>query len=134
MNKAILIGRLTKDPEVRATNSGKSVATFSLATTRRFKDASGEKRSDFHNVVVWGSLADIVGKYLFKGHMASVTGEIQNRSYEAKDGSKRYITEVIADEIEFLTPNGAKVKASGEEASTDIPEGFTEINDDNLPF
>ena len=131
MNKVFLVGRLTKDVEIRSTNSGKSVATFSLATDRRMKNAAGEKVSDFHNIVVWGSLAELCEKYLNKGDQASVVGEIQNRSYDAKDGSKRYITEVVADEVQFLSPKGAKVKAEADESST---KGFTEINDSELPF
>ncbi len=131
MNKVFLVGRLTKEVELRSTKNEKSVATFSLATDRRMKNAAGEKVSDFHNIVVWGSLADLCAKYLNKGDQASVVGEIQNRSYEANDGSKRYITEVIADEVQFLSPKGAKVKAEAEENPT---EGFTEIEDNELPF
>lgn len=130
MNKVTLIGRLTKDPEVRATNSGNNVATFSLATNRKYKNAEGERLSDFHNIVAWNKLAELIEKYCSKGEMIAITGEIQTRSYEAKDGSKRYITEIIADSVEFLTPKGAKIKASGD----GIPEGFTEINDEELPF
>lgn len=131
MNKAILIGRLTKDPEIRMTNSGNTVATFGLATNRNYKNADGERLSDFHNIVVWNKLADLIGKYCFKGDMVSITGEIQTRSYEARDGSKRYITEIIAYEVEFLTP-----KKSHQTRTSDggVPEGFTEIDDEDLPF
>lgn len=127
MNKVSLIGRLTKDVDIRSTKSGKSVATFTIATDRRMKNAAGEKVADFHNIVVWGNLADLCGKYLAKGDKAAVIGELQNRSYEAKDGSKRTVTEIIADEVEFLSPKGARVKAES-------TEGFTEIDDEELPF
>lgn len=108
MNKAIMIGRITADPEVRVTTTGKKVAVVTLATDRRMKNKDGEKVADFHTVVMWNKLADLAEKYLFKGDKLCVEGEIQNRTYEAKDGSKRYITEIIADEIEFLTPKGQR--------------------------
>ena len=131
MNKAIMIGRITADPEVRVTTTGKKVAVVTLATDRRMKNKDGEKVADFHTVVMWNKLADLAEKYLFKGDKLCVEGEIQNRTYEAKDGSKRYITEIIAGEIEFLTPKGAKVKA-GEEPNL---EGFTPVaEDEKLPF
>ena len=131
MNKAIMIGRITADPEVRVTTTGKKVAVVTLATDRRMKNKDGEKVADFHTVVMWNKLADLAEKYLFKGDKLCVEGEIQNRTYEAKDGSKRYITEIIADEIEFLTPKGAKVRAS-EEPNL---EGFTPVaEDEKLPF
>ena len=106
MNKAILIGNLTRDPEVRTTGSGTTVCTFTIAVNRRFQNQAGERVSDFFNIVAWRQLGELCGKYLSKGRKVSVIGEIQNRSYDAKDGSKRYITEIIADEIEFLTPKG----------------------------
>ena len=106
MNKAILIGNLTRDPEVRTTGSGTTVCTFTIAVNRRFQNQAGERVSDFFNIVAWRQLGELCGKYLSKGRKVSVIGEIQNRSYDAKDGSKRYITEIIADEIEVLTPKG----------------------------
>ena len=131
MNKAIMIGRITQDPEVRVTTTGKKVAVVTLATDRRMKNKDGDKVADFHTVVIWNKLAELAEKYLFKGDRLSVVGEVQNRSYEAKDGSKRYITEIVADEIEFLTPKGAKVKASEEPNM----EGFTPVaENETLPF
>lgn len=109
---------------------------------RRFQNQAGERVSDFFNIVAWRQLGELCGKYLSKGRKVSVIGEIQNRSYDAKDGSKRYITEIIADEIEFLTPKGQEggsgsggYERSGfERQNTPAPEGFSEIEDDELPF
>lgn len=102
LNKVILIGRLTKDPEIRVTTSGISVGTFSLAVSRNFANASGEKETDFFNCVCYRKLAEIVGRYVKKGHLISVEGRVQNRSYDGQDGIKRYITEVICENVVFL--------------------------------
>lgn len=142
MNKAILIGRLAQDPEVRTTGSGTTVCTFRIAVNRRFPNQSGERVADFFTIVAWRQLGETCGKYLAKGRMVSVIGEIQNRSYDAKDGSKRYITEIVADEVEFLTPkgqdsgsgNGGYERAYERQTAPQAPEGFTEIDDDQLPF
>ena len=103
MNKVFLIGNLTKDPEMRSTQSGVAVCNFSIAVNRRFKNANGEQETDFLNVIAWRQLADLCGKYLAKGRKVSVTGSIQTRTYEAKDGSKRTAWDIVADEVEFLT-------------------------------
>jgi single-strand DNA-binding protein len=102
MNKVTLIGRLTKDPELKFTpGSGNAVANFTLAVDRRFtKD--GQKEADFIPVVVWGKQAESTATYVSKGKLIGVAGRIQVRSYDAKDGTKRYVTEVIADEVQFL--------------------------------
>ena len=126
MNKVILIGNLTKDPELRTTGSGTVVATFDIAVSRARKDASGNKVTDFFPIVVWRQLAELCGKYLAKGKKVAVTGELQTRSYETKDGAKRYVTEIVADHIEFLTPKDF--------ANEPAENGFTEINDSDLPF
>ena len=102
MNKVILIGNLVKDPEMQTTASGVSVCKFSVAVNRPYKK-DGETETDFINIVAWRGVADNVGKYLKKGNKCAVTGAMQNRSYDAQDGTKRYITEVIADSVEFLT-------------------------------
>ena len=113
MNKVILIGNLTKDPEMRQTTNGTNVCTLSLAVNRRFKDkTTGETVADFFNVIVWRQLAEICGRYLAKGRKVCVVGELQNRSYDAKDGTKRYVTEIVAEDVEFLTPRGER-DASG---------------------
>lgn len=89
MNKVFLIGNLTKDPEMRSTQSGVAVCNFTIAVNRRFKNANGEQETDFLNVIAWRQLAELCGKYLAKGRKVAVTGSIQTRTYEAKDGSKR---------------------------------------------
>ena len=127
MNKVFLIGNLSKDPELRTTNSGTSVCTFSIAVNRR-KDKDGNSTADFFSIVAWRKLAELCGKYLAKGRKVSVVGELQNRSYEANDGTKRHVTEIVANEIEFLTPKGE----SKEQAN--FAEGFTEIDGSDLPF
>ena len=127
MNKVFLIGNLSKDPELRTTNSGKSVCTFSIAVNRR-KDKDGNSTADFFSIVAWRQLAELCGKYLAKGRKVSVVGELQNRIYEANDGTNRHVTEIVANEIEFLTPKGE----SKEQAN--FAEGFTEIDGSDLPF
>ena len=123
MNKAILIGRLTRDPEVRTTPSGKTVTSFTLAVDRRFarRDANdGQPTADFIPIVTWNKLAEICGNYLSKGRRVSVEGRIQVRSYDAQDGSKRYVTEIIADDVEFLDSKGSAAGDSSFQQS-----GFT---------
>ena len=130
MNKVMLIGNLTKDPDVRTTAGGASVTTISIAVNRRFKDKSGERVTDYFRVVAWNKLADICGKYLVKGNKVSVSGELQTKDYQAKDGTKRYVTEILADEVEFLTP-----KSDRNQSVDDI--GFTDITGDEgegFPF
>lgn len=102
MNKIILLGRLTKDPEVRYTQSGKVVTQFTLAVDRPFAAADGKKEADFIPVVIWGKSAELAGNSLSKGQRALVEGRVQIRSYDANDGSKRWVTEVIADRFEFV--------------------------------
>ena len=102
MNKVVLIGRLTKDPELRFTpGNGAAVATFTLAVDRRFSK-DGQREADFIPIVVWGKQAESTANYMTKGNLVAVSGRIQTRSYEAKDGTRRYVTEVIADEVKFL--------------------------------
>ena len=101
MNKVILIGRLVKDPEMRYTQSGEGVCSFTLAVDRRFSK-EGQQTADFIPIVAWNKLAEIVGDNLTKGRRISVEGRMQVRNYDAQDGTKRYVTEVIADEVEFL--------------------------------
>ncbi len=101
MNKAIIMGRLTKDPEVRTTSNQIPVATFTLAVDRRVKSSNGERQADFIPVVAWRSTAEFVGKYFKKGSKMIVIGSIQTRTYDDKDGKKVYVTEIVADEVEF---------------------------------
>lgn len=130
MNKVILIGNLTKDPELTTTNSGISVCRFTLAVSRRFVGASGERETDFLNIVAWRSQAENCSKYLKKGSKCAVTGSIQTRSYDAQDGSKRYVTEITADEVEFIS---TKNDGTGAEKKDDVAE-LEPIDDDTLPF
>lgn len=106
VNKAILVGRLGKDPEIRTLDSGKQVATFSLATSETYKDKSGNKKeeTEWHNIVLWDGLAGIAEKYLHKGDLLYVEGKLKTRSWE-KEGITRYTTEVVGNEITMLTPS-----------------------------
>jgi single-strand DNA-binding protein len=104
VNKVILVGNLGKDPELRYTASGTAVANFSLATTERYKDRDGnnQEKTEWHNIVAWRQLAEICGKYLTKGRQVYIEGKIQSRSYEDRDGNRRYITEIVADQMQML--------------------------------
>lgn len=132
MNKVILIGNLTKDPEISTTTNGVSVCRFSLAVTRRYTNASGEREADFINIVVWRALAENCHKFLRKGSKAAVVGTLQSRAYDATDGTKRYVTEVVADEVEFISTKNSdanEVKKDEEEVTKLEP-----IDDNDLPF
>jgi single-strand DNA-binding protein len=120
VNKVILVGNLGKDPELRYTPAGAAVASFSLATTERYKDKSGEwvDKTEWHNIVVWNKLAEICGKYLHKGKQIYIEGRIQTRSYDDRDGNKRYITEIVGDQMQMLgragEESGGQARAGGE--------------------
>lgn len=104
VNKVILVGNLGKDPELRYTPSGTAVATFSLATTERYKDRDGnrQEKTEWHNIVAWRQLAEICGKYLHKGKQVYIEGKIQTRSYDDRDGNKRYMTEIVVEQMQML--------------------------------
>lgn len=104
MNRTILVGRLTKDPELRYTPSGVAVATFTLAVNRTFTNQSGEREADFINCVVWRKQAENVANFLKKGSLAGIDGRIQTRSFEGQDGKRVYVTEVVAESVQFLEP------------------------------
>ena len=123
MNKVILIGRLATDPESRTTQSGISQCQFRLAVQRRFANQQGVREADFFPIICWRQTADFCSRYLSKGRMVAVEGSIQTRSYDAQDGSKRFITEVIDNPPPPPEPTNAN--PSG---------GFTEVDDDELPF
>ena len=108
VNKVILVGNLGKDPEVRYTQTGSAVANFSIATSEQWNDRDGKKqeRTEWHNIVVWGKQAEHCGQYLSKGRQAYVEGSIRTRSYDDKSGNKRYITEIVAQRIQFLGGGG----------------------------
>lgn len=142
MNKAFLIGNLTRDPEMRTTQSGIAVCSFSIAVNRRFRNQqTGQQETDFINITAWRQLAELCGRYLQKGRKVAVSGTIQTRTYEAQDGSKRSAFEVVADEVEFLS---SPQQAGGEARSASAPvpspsfspaeSGFTQVDDDDLPF
>lgn len=135
MNRVFLIGNLTRDPELAVTNSGVSVCRFSIAVSRRFSNAEGERETDFFNIVVWRAQGENCNKYLKKGSKCAVVGSLQNRSYDAQDGSKRTVTEIVADEVEFLTSktagnDGAPERVENKKEVTELEP----IDDDNLPF
>lgn len=151
MNKVILIGRLTKDPEMRTTGTGIAVTTFTLAVNRPFTDQSGDRTADFINCVAWRKQAENIAKYCVKGTQVAAEGRIQTRSYDATDGSKRYVTEIICDNVTFLSTKGDSSKSNaGFDANsysnrdietTDVSEDpfkdFGEeiaLSEDDLPF
>lgn len=128
MNRAIIIGNLTKDPELRKTQSDVSVCTFAVAVSRTYADKDGKREADFLPVVTWRGTADNCYRYLKKGRRVAVCGSIQTRSYEDKDGIRRYVTEIIADEVQFLSP------AEGGNGGTDQYDGMEPVDDEMLPF
>lgn len=138
MNKVILSGFLANNPESRTTVSGVTTCTFRLAVQRRFANKDGNRESDFLTIVCWRQTADFASRYLLKGRRVAVEGSIQTRSYDAQDGSKRYVTEIIADNIEALDKAEQKAEAPSdvvEKAQQLFGEGFTEVADDDaLPF
>ncbi|WP_336770059.1 single-stranded DNA-binding protein [Bacillus bombysepticus] len=104
MNRVILVGRLTKDPDLRYTPNGVPVATFTLAVNRSFANQQGEREADFLNCVIWRKQAENVANYLKKGSLAGVDGKLQTRNYEGQDGKRVYVTEVLAESVQFLEP------------------------------
>lgn len=132
MNKVILVGNLTRDPEFTTTASGVNVSKFTLAVSRRFQNANGERETDFISVVVWRAQAETCAKYLRKGSKAGVVGSMQTRTYDAQDGTKHYVTEVVADEVEFLTPKSEGESEPPRPAKKNAQP--TPIDDDDLPF
>ena len=144
MNKVFLVGNLTRDPELTTTTNGLSVCRFSLAVSRRFANSEGEREADFINCVAWRGLADNVSKYLKKGKKACVVGSLQTRTYEAQDGTKRYVTEVVADDVEFISPKGSDDGEPTERSKFDDDDKaespkakiakFEPVDDDDLPF
>lgn len=131
MNKVILTGNLTKNPELTETQSGIAVCKFSIAVGRDYTNADGERETDFFNITVWRGRAENCGKYLKKGNKVAVVGSLQNRTYEDKEGIKRTVTDVIANEVEFLTPKQQEEETVS--AKRERPEP-TPIDDNQLPF
>ena len=143
VNKVILLGNLGADPELRYTNSGTAVANFRIATNERWSDKNGtaQERTEWHNIVAWGKLAEICGKYLKKGRSVYVEGRLQTRSWDDQAGNKRYTTEVVAQVMQMLGSRGSEAQegewsarpATEEPAVPDIPVGSA-ASDDDLPF
>lgn len=151
INRVVLVGRLTKDPEFRTTPTGVDVATFTLAINRTFTNAQGEREADFINIVVFKNQAKNVNNYLSKGKLAGVDGRIQSRSYENQEGRRIFVTEVVADSVQFLEPKnsnggqqdtyqqqaqsqtqrGQNTKPQGQDPFANAPEN---LNIDDLPF
>jgi len=138
VNKALIVGRLTRNPESRTTPSGQMVCSFSVATSRTWKNSSGEKqeKTDFHNIIAWGKLAELCQTYLIKGQMVFIEGRIETRSWEGPDGAKRSRTEIVAENLQF----GPKPKGA---AASEMPTPETapveqppeeEINVEEVPF
>ena len=159
MNKVVLIGRLTRDPELRYTGSNTAVATFSLAVNRNFTNQQGARGADFINIVVWRKQAENVKNYLSQGSQVAIEGRIQTRSYDDNNGQKRYVTEVVADNVEFLSSKNSSNSSNGgsnSQSSDPTPYDFgpapepkgtnvdsnpfadfgasIEVSDDELPF
>ncbi|MBI4185481.1 single-stranded DNA-binding protein [Candidatus Berkelbacteria bacterium] len=150
-NQAVILGNLTRDPELRSTASGQSVTSFSVATNRRWtnKDGQQQEAAEFHNVVAWGKLAEICAQILYKGRKVLVAGRLQTRSWEGQDGLKRFTTEIVADQVsavgparsatETTTPSAAREERPDTTKAVTIPEPATvpdgpEINVDDIPF
>ncbi len=151
MNKVVLIGRLTKDPELRFTpNNGTAVATFTLAVDRKFLGPNGQKETDFIPIVVWGKMGETVANYMNKGRLIAISGRMQTRSYDAKDGTKRYVTEVVADDVQFLDKGQSQTQQTRTNspspeihsrepqydayAESDFGNDMTPIDEGDIPF
>ncbi|WP_421073018.1 single-stranded DNA-binding protein [Listeria monocytogenes] len=159
MNRVVLVGRLTKDPELRYTPAGVAVATFTLAVNRPFKNGQGEREADFINCVVWRKPAENVANFLKKGSLTGVDGRVQTRNYEGNDGKRVYVTEIVAESVQFLEPkqnavegstpnnnqneasysnnnkNGSYRASSSQNSDSFANEGKPiDISDDDLPF
>ena len=129
LNRIVLIGRLTRDPSLRYTNSGLAVCSMNLAVDRKFKNAAGEKETDFIDIVAWRQLGENCANYLSKGKLAAVEGSMQIRSYEDKDGNKRRAAEVLADSAQFLSP-----RENSQQPAAGNQDTFWSGTDEDLPF
>ena len=150
MNQVQLVGNIARDPEFRTTQSGIAACTFTVACQRRYANAQGVREADFIQCVAWRQTAEFVHRYFNKGNKIGLTGSIQTRSYDAQDGSKRYVTEVVVDKVEFVAAKSdgsgapaAQAQSSYQQPQQQAPvqphqmamnEGFTEVDDDELPF
>jgi single-strand DNA-binding protein len=132
MNRVILVGRLTKDPELRYTPSGAPVATFTIAVNRTFTNQQGDREADFINCVVWRKPAENVANYLKKGSLAGVDGRLQTRNYEGQDGKRVYVTEVVAESVQFLEPRNSSAPDRDRGGNNDFNGGGQ--RNQNTPF
>lgn len=133
MNKIFLIGRLTKDPELRYTPNGAAVASFTLAVNRRVVNQNGEREADFVPIVVWNKAGENAAKYLAKGRQAAVEGRLQIRSYDGNDGNKRWVTGVIADNVEFLGSGSSNEQNNSQQSHSDLGQEIV-FSDNDIPF
>ncbi|KAI3347984.1 single-stranded DNA-binding protein [Clostridium botulinum] len=137
MNKVVLIGRLTKDPELRFTpGAGTAVTTLTLAVDK-YNSKSGQKEADFVPVVIWGKQAESTANYMVKGSQMAISGRIQTRNYEAKDGTKRYVTEVVATEVQFLSKSNDSNSGNSSSSPFDngnFDEDINPVDDGDCPF
>lgn len=142
MNKVFMIGRLAADPELRTTQSGTPVATYRLAVNRR-RSAEATQEADFFPCVAWGKGAEFAAKYMRRGMKIAIAGRLQTRAYDAQNGTKRYVTEIIVDEHEFCESRGAAAPEQAAPAAPSAPAaqnarpadgGYTQVDDDELPF
>ena len=138
LNRIVLIGRLTKDPELRYTPNGKAVSSFTLAVDRPFKNQQGEREADFINIVVWGNQAENCANYLAKGKLAAADGRLQIRSFEGQDGQRRWMTEVVADSVRFLSPRDSSDNRPDNRPDNRSDSGNMgreiDFSDDDIPF
>lgn len=140
MNKCIFIGNLTRDPEHQTTGGGVSYCRFTIAVNRSYTNASGEREADFINIVTWRGLADNCAKYLSKGRKVCVVGQLQNRTYDDKEGNKRYVSEIVADDVEFINAGGGSSDNSSNDSAPARSGGNKKVSDlqpvdtDDLPF
>lgn len=135
LNRVILIGRLTKDPELRYTPNGVAVSTFTLAVNRSYSNQQGQREADFINIVTWKGLAETVANYMKKGRLVAVEGRIQTRNYDNNEGKKVYITEVVADNVRFLESMNKSDDHHSNNKDPFINDGSPiDISDDDLPF
>ncbi len=141
LNKVMLIGNLGKDPELRHTASGMAVATFSIATSERFKSKQTnewEEKTEWHNIVLWSKLAETAGQYLSKGKTVYIEGRLQTRKWQDRDGNTRYTTEIVGDTMKMLSPRGEGTRSGGGDSSYEPSGGGSyeepPFQDDDIPF
>jgi len=134
INRVVLVGRLTKEPDLRYTPTGVAVATFTLAVNRTFSNQQGDRDADFINCVVWRKPAENVANFLKKGSLAGVEGRIQTRNYEGQDGKRVYVTEVVADSVQFLEPRNAAANQGGSFGANPSNQGFNTGSPFDEPF